>query len=461
MSFSRMIMSKQNKDRLEEFFIKGTQNYNFEFNEGDWKKLEKKLNKVDNGGFVPFWRSNGFKIFLASLAVVIAAILFLPVNKFLDEDDQITEKASTDPRLTIEDSDRLESNDEDVQEGRVNNDKDNQRQSAISSGQVPESKSGDNKLDEENPTINNQFQHQPNNQNSFQGQISDHGNLTLEEEKSSSAGVPSFNKSNENLIYGTGQNQYEVYSIVPIGLQENEIILTGVEIRGLENAGAKEEAVLTEGELIEEEKDQSIYQPTFSVGITISPDFSTVGIQGYSKPGTRVGGLLTFSLSEKFALRTGAILTQNIYSASGDQYKPGSGGGYGSFPTPEAATGECRIVDIPISLRYNFSQAGRHKWYLMGGFTSYVMLDEKYDFTYVNNKPPNAIDSWESDGTSAHIFGLVNLSIGYEHFISQKWSFQVEPFINIPVTGIGWGNVDLYSVGSYFTIKRNFYKSKE
>ncbi len=75
MSFSRMIMSEQSKDRLEEFFIKGTHNYYFEFIDGDWKKLEKKLDKIDRGGILPFWKTNGFKIILLNV-VQIGVIIF-------------------------------------------------------------------------------------------------------------------------------------------------------------------------------------------------------------------------------------------------------------------------------------------------------------------------------------------------------------------------------------------------
>ena len=43
--------------------------------------------------------------------------------------------------------------------------------------------------------------------------------------------------------------------------------------------------------------------------------------------------------------------------------------------------------------------------------------------------------------------------------IAQKSALQIEPFIKIPTAGIGWGNVNLYTMGIYFMYKYRLTKN--
>ena len=55
--------------------------------------------------------------------------------------------------------------------------------------------------------------------------------------------------------------------------------------------------------------------------------------------------------------------------------------------------------------------------------------------------------------------GLLNFSLGYEFSPTPKLGIAAEPFIKVPITGIGWGKVDLYTIGGYFTVRYKMFRA--
>ncbi len=265
--------------------------------------------------------------------------------------------------------------------------------------------------------------------------------------------------NSNQFVSGVGQSERSVfYPIQPIGVSYfQEYNYAGIEIPNPEKSEEEE----TE-ELVKKEEDDKGF-PRLSAAILYSPDLSSVGLGDFSEAGTRFGGMLSYAFNNRVEFRAGFIRIRNYYSADGSQYKPsGYGGGYGGYNSFSAtsAVGRCDIVEIPVNLKVNFLNKRKHHLFVSGGLSSYIMLNEYYEFEYGDNPPQNAIGSWQSKETSSHILGIFNASTGYEYEMAPRWSFQVEPFINIPITGIGWGEVDLYSIGSYFTLKYVIYRKK-
>jgi len=449
-------MSKQNRDRLEEFFIKGTQNYQFEYDEKDWLEMEKKLDQADDKPF-PFWKKNGLYILIATVALLSLSLFWFTSDNVRPQQSRETaiSELKSDPgtdarqESSVSGSTVNENNrSPEVQADTFPIDEQLNNRPKVSKEQLAEkNKTGDSGHSDEQSNSEGLNESQVATIDEPKG-ISD----VLQNRSENTYSAEEKSTSENNVAAGFGNGSYqEVEYLAPFGLTGGSYQFQPIQIQGIGSSEPEEQ------ELIEED-DSEIYHPVFSFGVTLSPDLSAVGISGYSKPGTRLGAFLSGSLSNRFSLRTGAVLTQNIYRATGEQYNPNVGS-YSGWITPESAKGECKLIDIPFSLRYDILQRERNRWFLTGGLTTYIMLNEKYEFQY-NNPQPNAMDGWQSDKTSAHILGLINLSTGYEHFLAPGWSFQVEPFVNIPITGIGWGKVDLYSVGTYFTIKRNFYRRK-
>ncbi|CAN5334258.1 hypothetical protein BH09BAC4_BH09BAC4_45820 [soil metagenome] len=193
-------------------------------------------------------------------------------------------------------------------------------------------------------------------------------------------------------------------------------------------------------------------QRGLSVRVAVAPDLSSVGLKNFARPGTNVGVLLEYRLASRWSVQAGVIQSTKIYRALGSEYKS-------AYPSKDVTSidGQCNMLDIPINVRYDFAlrprQDGRlpNRWFVSGGMTSYIMKQEDYvpNYSgYVHNPPATY-----SGSSGAYGFSHLNVSVGYEHAFSKRLSWQVEPFLKVPLKGVGYYKINLISTGAFFSIR--------
>ena len=62
-------------------------------------------------------------------------------------------------------------------------------------------------------------------------------------------------------------------------------------------------------------------------------------------------------------------------------------------------------------------------------------------------------DDWGSKNADNYWFSVLNLSVGYERVISKRLSIQAEPYLKVPLTGLGAGSMKMGSYGMFFSLK--------
>ncbi|GAB3949364.1 hypothetical protein GCM10028805_25410 [Spirosoma harenae] len=205
-------------------------------------------------------------------------------------------------------------------------------------------------------------------------------------------------------------------------------------------------------------------QKGLSVRFVVAPDLSSVGLKNFSRPGTNVGLMLEYRLASRWSVQAGVLQSTKVYRALGDEYKAPAGiwaknpkpGGMPYSP-PETIDGRCNMIDIPINLRYDIilhPQADKRlwsRWFISGGVTSYIIKDEEYKFNYTHSYYGQRTDTTTSTG--GYGVSNFNLSIGYERAISRRLSWQVEPFMKMPLRGVGFFNINLLSTGAFFSLR--------
>ncbi len=210
--------------------------------------------------------------------------------------------------------------------------------------------------------------------------------------------------------------------------------------------------------LEEEKEDRGSH---WSLLLRWSPDASTVASRGFGKLGNNLGTLLEYRWSKKWSVSTGFAWSSKKYGADGSDYTPPSGTWYREI-APDEIDGKCTVLDIPIDIRYYFLSKGKAELSVSTGLSSYLMLTERYDYRYTEEctsiyclDRPNF---WEGNNENKHLFGVYNLSLAYKHRLTERLSFQVEPFLKAPLSGIGYGSVNLWTTGAYIGVKYNFQK---
>ncbi|HET7001632.1 MAG TPA: porin family protein [Puia sp.] len=185
------------------------------------------------------------------------------------------------------------------------------------------------------------------------------------------------------------------------------------------------------------------------VGLFGGPDVSTVKFQSVNNVGLSVGALIGYRFNNRLSVETGLIWDKKYYYSNGEYYKKDG------VPLPQTTTlnGSCSMFEIPVAIRFDFATNKNHGFFAKTGLSSYLMTSEKYTFN--SNYPPYS-RSLTNDTLRNNIFSILQISGGYERAISDKTKMRVEPYVKIPLQGIGKGDMPIASFGIYIGITHSF-----
>ncbi|WP_257670406.1 PorT family protein [Parapedobacter tibetensis] len=182
----------------------------------------------------------------------------------------------------------------------------------------------------------------------------------------------------------------------------------------------------------------------WSLSIMAAPDVSGMSpVSG--KLSGNIGITAAYQLSNRIGISGGILYAKKRYQADFDSYRPD--GGWPAYTyRPDLVDADCRVLDIPINMTYTLKRHGNATWFLSGGVSSYIMLNETYDFISSGNGYPYS-RRYEVNNENQHIFGIANIAVGYQHKFTNALGITVQPFVKVPLNNIGQGNIKLYSTG--------------
>ncbi|GAA4005786.1 hypothetical protein GCM10022408_16930 [Hymenobacter fastidiosus] len=201
----------------------------------------------------------------------------------------------------------------------------------------------------------------------------------------------------------------------------------------------------------EKPRDQVKSPPRLSFALLYSPELSTVRWASYTTPGSNLGAALEYRFAQKWRISAGMLRSVKRYAARGSDYHPPAGYWTNSYAINKVDA-TCRIIDIPLNLRYDLRQGARTAVFASAGLSSLLMRNEAYRYNYYSYGKPVSRD-WSLRKGSNHFLSVLNLSAGYERTFGGRWAVQGEPFVKIPLGGVGFGRVKLSSTGVFFALK--------
>ena len=410
-----MSTSPNNNDPLEEFFREKAQDYDITYRKEDWKKLESRLDDANQQ-----YKQRQRRRLVAAAAVILFAVLayvtYTQQLKINELDNQLSDKQTVSPTPPAESPTKESEND---------------------NGDLAYQSLSDNK------TANSQNSDKQSirNQASKASKLSSKDNSEKETHLNKARRVYIPEKS---LAIAKASSMLDgkisaTSTIKPIDFSNTKSTNTNKKQYQSENPQSS-------NDLLAQHRRQ-----TFSIGLIGGPDLSTVGsISSFHNPGYSLGISFEYYITNNLAISVGAHRTKVQYVASSNEYQlPDGYLTYGA--TPEQTEGICLLIDIPISLKYTFKNFQHSRIFASAGLSSYIMLNEDYRFQYDTNQP-QLQQRWQERTGTRHWMSNTTLSIGYELDISRTISLRAEPFIKLPLKEVGWGNVNLYSVGSFFSI---------
>ena len=213
----------------------------------------------------------------------------------------------------------------------------------------------------------------------------------------------------------------------------------------------KKETAATETTATKPDKKKKL-KPGFYYGLTAGAQLNQVKGQGMTKTGLNAGVVLGLQLSKKLSVETGVQLTQKKYYSSGEYFHAKTGDMPANMKVM-SLHGTSTLVEIPVELKYNFSKK-QNGFYGKVGVSTYLITKERNEYKAMVSGVPQDINSTYKD---KHMYSAaqLNLSAGYQHGLGKKINIRVEPYIQIPLKGIGIGSLPVMSTGLQLVLTRN------
>ncbi len=190
----------------------------------------------------------------------------------------------------------------------------------------------------------------------------------------------------------------------------------------------------------------------FVVGLLLAREQSFVD-KGLCAPKWKAGLSLAYRFGGKHSLRLEGSYSQKEYLASGTKYSAPQGFWF-KATAPQSAQGFCNIVEMSITESYFFNGHAKRGFYVNAGLSSYFMLKEWYDYEYSSSED-GLRRGWGTENENQHWFGIGEISLGYSLPFSDNSSLQIAPYAQIPLTGIGHGQIKFFTSG--IQLRYNFH----
>ncbi|MBS1660865.1 MAG: outer membrane beta-barrel protein [Bacteroidetes bacterium] len=201
-------------------------------------------------------------------------------------------------------------------------------------------------------------------------------------------------------------------------------------------------------------KNRSLHiNKSWQFGLSIAPDFSSVNSLAGDKPGSTLGITVDYQFANRWYLSSGIFLDRKNYAARAQDYHvPYDYYRMNNLHNVAFVKGSFNMIEIPLNLRYDFSVAGNTLFFASAGISSYLLTNENCNY-YFDAFGRQDCKTFNYNNRSNTLFASYNLSLGVEAGLSNNLSLVIAPYIKIPARNLGFGQVQMNSVGINFALK--------
>ncbi|MEO6547137.1 MAG: outer membrane beta-barrel protein [Ferruginibacter sp.] len=191
------------------------------------------------------------------------------------------------------------------------------------------------------------------------------------------------------------------------------------------------------------------------IGLMVGADVSKVESMPFSYTGMNAGIIAGLYINPKLSFETGIGRSRKYYNSEGKSFSMVKV----ASTMPRVSTindleGESSLIEIPLKLKYNLVNKTKSTFFVSAGISSYIVTHEKnkYKVTLLNGNHEKMTGIY--DKSSYSLPAVVNFSIGYEHRLTRHLQIRAEPFLKIPIKGMGVGKLPITSSGLQMVLTR-------
>ena len=213
---------------------------------------------------------------------------------------------------------------------------------------------------------------------------------------------------------------------------------------------------ITESSLKKEPQENKKFK-RFYAGLMGGIDATTVKLQRMENAGHDLGVLLGYSFNKKWSIETGIFRDKKYYYSDGEYFNTSKI----YMPVNSKITtvdGNCTMWEVPLSVHYNLKSSASRTWFVTGGVSSYIMKGENYKYVYYYSATGQSRE-WNSsyNNASNHLISVAQVSGGYTHQLGKIGDLRIEPYLKLPLRGVGIGSMPLQSAGVHIGITKRLF----
>lgn len=450
-------MSRKDNDSLEDFFRKATRHHDLQYNEADWKKLERMLDEqqpVRPAGWLETYGPKALTA-LAVVAGVVAILLLLPERQATDSASPVASgDTNSEIKATPQADESLALRDDEESEVTLHDDEVAEARDAVRAEQG----SASQPVRDVNASAATARRTEP-----ARASDEDGHQVSLVRPAHETNLADRQNKiEEEDLSEVSDFDQKQIELPAPAGRMESvpgaEEQVTVVQDQPADSASAETPADALEGLATDRPKFDAT-RGRFGISVVAAPDFSMTPKGGAMGAGDAMGVFLHYQVLPRWGVTAGVLYENKKYWGKGDEYRPPYG--YWKALTngvvPDRIDGTCAMYEVPVSVTFDIVSTRRTRLFASAGLASYFMRSEEY-YYHFDTPNPGAVNGWTGKKPATLWFGIGTLSAGFDFRATRTLSLGIEPYLKVPLEGMGWADVDLYSTGVMFAARYHFAK---
>ncbi|MEO6720934.1 MAG: porin family protein [Ferruginibacter sp.] len=191
-------------------------------------------------------------------------------------------------------------------------------------------------------------------------------------------------------------------------------------------------------------------------GIVAGVGFNKGKSMKFNTKGFNYGFIAGYQLSNRIALESGLIVNNPNYVSKGEYFNMSKMAA--TMPAGMVINNlesNTTLLEIPLKIKYDVVKKNNAALFITGGISSYIITRETNNYNISMNGQPDKMTGIYAD-KSYEIPAAIDLSVGYQKRVSSFLNIRVEPFLKIPIQGIGVGNLPVTSAGLQVVLTGKF-----
>lgn len=208
-------------------------------------------------------------------------------------------------------------------------------------------------------------------------------------------------------------------------------------------------------ELSEKSSRSKFIGKKFYMGLVAGAGINTVKHSSMSKAGVDFGLIGGYWINNRFSVETGLIYTKNFYEVAASSFnqkgiEPMLSGGR----SLNEVHGSNKMIEVPLNLRFEIMRKNANSVYLSSGLSTYLVTRESnWYLTTMNGSSEMLYGTYNK--THPYFGAAMNLSAGFERKIGENSNLRIAPNVQLPLRGVGVGNIKLVNTGLHIGITKS------